>query len=355
MLEIRNLTKNYGEFKIAGVNLTVQKNDYFVILGMSGAGKTLLLELIAGLVIPDEGEISLEGRNITHEKIQKRQVGMVFQDHAIFPHMSVRENIAFGLSKKMLNKRDFTSGILKLTDEMSISHLLDRKPATLSGGELQRVVLARTLASHPKLLLLDEPLASLDVQIRSDMRKLLRQIHQSGQTIIHVTHDYEEAISLATRVAVINKGAIIQAGGAEEVFHHPKSAFVANFTGIKNFFPVTLIRSRNYPEEKTVEAKVHDQLSIYLLTDSSNMQGFIMIRGEDIIISNAKIETSAVNCLQATITDIHPGIHGMELHIDCGIDLVAVISKQSLTALNLYEGKNIWISFKASAVKYLEN
>jgi molybdopterin-binding protein len=355
MLEIRNLIKNYGEFKIAGVNLIVQKNDYFVILGVSGAGKTLLLELIAGLVTPDNGEIYLEGRDITHEKIQKRQVGMVFQDHAIFPHMSVRENITYGLKKKLPDKKDFTASILKLTNEMSISHLLDRKPETLSGGELQRVALARTLASHPKLLLLDEPLASLDVQIRSEMRKLLRQIHQSGQTIIHVTHDYEEALSLATKVVVIHKGAIIQDGTAEEVFHHPKSAFVANFTGIKNFFPVTLIRSGNYTAEKLVEAKIHDRLSVYLLTDSRKTEGFIIIRGEDIIISNTKIETSAVNCLQGTIIDIHPGIHGMELHIDCGIDLVAVISKQSLTALNLYEGKNIWISFKASAVKYLEN
>ena len=354
MLEIKNLTKSYGDFRITDLNLSVKRNEYYVILGVSGAGKTLLLEMIAGLTVPDKGEIYFEDRDITYEKIQKRKVGLVFQDHAIFPHMTVRENIAYGMKNKNLDSKEITSRVHVLTEQMAITSLIDRKPWTLSGGELQRVALARTLASEPHLLLLDEPLASLDVQIRKELRQLLRQIHQSGQTIIHVTHDYEEAISLATGVAILHKGTIFQTGTPDEVFHHPKSEFVANFIGIKNFFPARLKEVVITSSDKVTMAVINDKLSIGVLTEDHDREGFIMIRGEDILISNTRVETSAINHFEGKITDIHPGIHGIELHIDCGIDLVAVISKHSLQELHLFEGKMVWISIKASAVKFLE-
>jgi molybdopterin-binding protein len=237
---------------------------------------------------------------------------------------------------------------------MHITPLLHRKPSTLSGGELQRVALARTLASDPTILLLDEPLTSLDVQIRAGMRKLLRQIHQKGQTIIHVTHDYEEAISLATRVAVLHEGRIIQSGTADEVFHHPRSEFVAHFIGIRNFFPATIAEVAEYPENIAM-AKVTDKIRVALIPGKYNSKGFVMIRGEDVIISKEKPHTSAVNNFEGTITEIHPGIHGMELHLDIGVHLVAVITKQSLNNLMLSEGDKIWTSFKASAVRFIES
>ncbi len=283
-----------------------------------------------------------------------RQVGLVFQDYAIFPHMTVKENIAYGLKNKKLDHREIATRVNNLAEQMSIAPLLERKPATLSGGELQRVALARTLASEPHLLLLDEPLSSLDVQIRGGMRQLLRQIHQGGQTILHVTHDYEEAISLATGIAIIHDGTIIQTGTPDQVFHHPKSEFVANFTGIKNFFPARLMEAVNASDGNIIMAVVKDKLNIGVLTDQQKGEGFIMIRGEDIIVSNSRIETSAVNQFECRIMDIHRGIHGIELHIDCGIELVAIISKHSLNELHLEEGKTVWASIKASAVRFLE-
>jgi molybdopterin-binding protein len=354
MLELRDISKKYGDFSLDGISLEVKKGDYFVVLGVSGAGKSLLLEMIAGLVIPDNGTIVINGKDITRERIQDRHVGLVFQDHAIFPHLTVRENIGYGLRNKKITKEEIRRRTGTLAQQMTITMLLERRPATLSGGELQRVALARTLASDPTLLLLDEPLASLDVQIRSGLRRLLRQIHQNGQTIIHVTHDYEEAISLATRIAVLHEGKIVQSGTADEVFHRPRSEFVAHFIGIRNFFPAVLTGMSGH-NDGTAMAIVNDTVRVTLLSGLPRCQGNIMIRGEDIFISRHKAATSAVNNFEGKITDIHPGIHGMELNIDAGIHLVAVVTKQSLNDLEIKEGDTVWASFKASAVRFIES
>ncbi len=354
MLELHDISKKFGDFSLDGISLEVKHGEYYVVLGMSGAGKSLLLEMIAGLVTPDNGTIIINGKDITRERIQNRRVGLVFQDHAIFPHLTVRENIAYGLHNRKITKEEIRRRTATLAQQMNIAMLLQRRPSTLSGGELQRVALARTLASDPMLLLLDEPLASLDVQIRSGLRRLLRQIHQNGQTIIHVTHDYEEAISLATRVAVLHEGKIVQSGTADEVFHRPQSEFVAHFIGIRNFFPAALTAVPGHTDG-TATAVVNDTVRVTLLSGHPPRMGNIMIRGEDIVISRKKAVTSAVNNFEGTVTDIHPGIHGMELHIDAGIHLVAVITKQSLNDLEIKEGDTVWASFKASAVRFIES
>jgi len=348
MLEVKNITYHAGEFSLKSVSFTVYKGDYFILLGESGAGKSMLLETIAGLIHPESGSLLLEGHDITHQKIQNRKIGLVFQDHAVFPHMTVYENISYSLHGRKLSHEVKKERVRQVAEQLSISGLLDRRPFTLSGGELQRVALARTLIQQPRVLLLDEPLASLDSRIKSYLRSQLRKIHRQGQTILHVTHDYEEALSLGNRIAVIHNGSVIQEGTPEEVFGNPKSEFVAHFVGARNFF-----KSRLTGENNNSIALVEKTLPVRLLSPDTGPEGFILIRGEDIILSNDPFDSSAINNFEGTITDIIPGVRGIDVAVDAGIRLHALITAESLAHLELTEGKKIWLHFKATAVKFI--
>jgi molybdate transport system ATP-binding protein/molybdate/tungstate transport system ATP-binding protein len=290
----------------------------------------------------------MEGKDITRLKIQNRKIGLVFQDHAVFPHMSVYENIAYSLHGRTASHKEKKELVLKIAEKLSISGLLDRRPSTLSGGELQRVALARTLIQQPGILLLDEPLASLDSRIKSELRSLLRKIHRQGQTILHVTHDYEEALSLGTRIAVIHNGSIIQEGTPEEVFRNPKSEFVAHFVGAGNFFRAKLIL-----ENHSSIALVENTIPIRLVTQETATDGFLLIRSEDIILSNDPVESSATNNFEGTITEIIPGMRGTDVVVDAGIRIHALITGESITRLEFREGKKVWVHFKATAVKFI--
>src|SRR5674476_643676 len=242
MLRLTNISRRLGDFALKEINLEVTDGQYYVLLGRSGSGKTQLLELIAGLEHPDTGTIVLDEKDITRQRIQDRKVGIVFQDYAVFPHMTVFGNIAYPLKVRKVDRVTIAEKIDKAATAMNIKHLLDRSTEKLSGGELQRVALARTLITSPRLLLLDEPLSSLDTSLKDDLKRLLRNLNKAGQTIIHVTHDYCDAISLAKRVGVIHNGKIIQEGSVEEVFSNPSNRFVARYAGIRNFFKVNILR-----------------------------------------------------------------------------------------------------------------
>ncbi len=351
MIEIKNISKHYKDFHLKDITFSVNSGEYFVLLGKSGAGKSVILEIIAGLIKPDKGSIILDEKEITHESIQKRQVGLVFQDHAIFPHIKVKNNIAYALKSKGYKKEEIKNRVEELARKMGIYHLLDRNPATLSGGELQRVALARTLAHEPVCLLLDEPLASLDVQLRGELRSLLRKINKSGITVIHVTHDFEDAIVLANKIAIIQDGSIIQSGTINEVFQFPKSEFVANLTGIKNLYKATLITDG----AGLKKACISDKLKIYVLTEENNCDGYLMIRSEDIILSNEKQISSTTNNFEGKILEIVRARLGVEILIDIGVKVYAIITQRSRAELELTTGKKIWICFKASAVKFIKN
>jgi molybdate/tungstate transport system ATP-binding protein len=348
MLELRNISKRFSDFCLKDISFSVKQGDYFILLGESGAGKSMLLETIAGLVHPESGSLIMEGNDITHQKIQRRKIGLVFQDHAVFPHMTVYENIAYSLHGRKLSHKEKKERVSRVAGQLSISNLLERRPSTLSGGELQRVALARTLIQQPKLLLLDEPLASLDSRIKSDLRSQLRKIHRQGQTILHVTHDYEEALSLGNRIAVIHKGVIIQEGTPEEVFRNPKSEFVAHFVGARNFFKAQLTADID-----NCIALVEKTIPVRLIPPDTGPDGYILIRGEDIILSNDSFDSSATNNFEGTITEIIPGIRGTDVVVDIGIRLHALITDESLNRLELREGKQIWLHFKATAVKFI--
>jgi len=344
MLKLKNISKTYKNFALKNISFEINKGDYFVLLGNSGSGKSLLLELIAGLINANSGEIHLNNKNITKFKIQKRNIGLVFQDYALFPHLTVKDNLLFPI-KKDKNKYKKAKEIAEL---LNITNLLERYPGKLSGGEAQRVALGRTLITEPEILLLDEPLSSLDVQLRSGLRHLLKKINKKGQTIIHVTHDYDEAIALATRVAVIDNGKIIQTGDTDTVFKNPSSKFIANFIGLKNFFKALLQK-----KDGKSYALVNKNTKISLLSDKGEGEGFVMIRSEDIFVYDKFTESSALNNFEGTIKDAIPSRLGIEIAVESTLLFWVLITRESYERMNLHEGKKIWISFKASAVKFL--
>ncbi len=348
MLELRNVSVSFPGFSLNNISFSVADGEYFILLGESGAGKSLLLEAIAGLNKVKSGNLILDGKEITDEKIQQRGVGLVFQDQAVFPHLSVKENITYPLKGKHLSAKEKDQVIKEITATLQIPHLLNRRPATLSGGELQRVALARALVQKPKILLLDEPLSATDSKLRSSLRALLRQINRMGQTIIHVTHDFDEAVSLADHIAIMNKGSIVQSGTPQEVFGNPVNGFVAHFAGIRNFFKVE-IKNRNgiciALPEKNIPIAIGD------LTE--NNSGYILIRNEDILLSPHAFESSALNNFEGEVVDIFPSRAGMEVVLGIGILLHAQVSRESAQRLKLSAGQKIWVHFKASSVKLI--
>ncbi|HNW77202.1 MAG TPA: ABC transporter ATP-binding protein [Bacteroidales bacterium] len=348
MLELRNISKRFPGFYLDRISLMVQEGEYFMLLGDSGAGKSLLLEIIAGLTYPDSGTIIMNGADITGRKIQDRSIGLVFQDYAIFPHMSIFDNIAYPLHGSGLSTVERKTRVTSLAEKMGIVHLLHRRPGTLSGGELQRAALARTLAQEPKILLLDEPLSSLDPRLRTGLRSLLRQIHREGQTIIHVTHDYEEALALSDTVAIINNGKIIQNGPPAEVFRHPKSEFVAHFTGIRNFFRVSLVTDHG-----ALFAKVNENLRFRILHENLTGTGHILFRGEEVILSNEELHSSITNTFKGTVREIVNSQSGPEVVIDIGVDISARITPESRSNLGLTEESAIFAGLKASSILYI--
>jgi len=255
-LKIQNVTKAFeGTAALKEVSLDIHAGELIALLGPSGSGKTTLLRLIAGLETPNSGRVLFGDEDASRHPVQKRQVGFVFQHYALFRHMTVLENISFGLSVRPRGtrpaKKDIENRARELLDLVQLSGLEKRYPAQLSGGQRQRVALARAMAIEPKVLLLDEPFGALDAQVRKDLRRWLRQIHdQTGHTTVFVTHDQEEALELADRVVVMSKGAIEQVGTPDEIFDHPIAPFVHGFIGESSDIPVRMENGKIWLDDR---------------------------------------------------------------------------------------------------------
>ena len=232
---------SYADFAL-DASFSVKEGELACIIGPSGCGKSTTLQLIAGLITPEEGNIFLNGKNIINEAVHERHIAMVFQDYALFPHMSVDQNIAYPMKLRRIPKAQRIAEVKRLLALVSLAGYQKRKPQELSGGERQRVALARALASKPQLLLLDEPLSALDAKLRKHLRTEIRRIHEeTGITTLYVTHDQEEALAIADTIIVMQEGKVSQIGTGEDIYHKPNSLFVASFMGEGNTLPYSLI------------------------------------------------------------------------------------------------------------------
>jgi molybdate/tungstate transport system ATP-binding protein len=344
MLKLEEINKKLGGFRLSDINLDIPEGEYFVLLGRSGSGKTQLLELIAGLNDPDSGNIWVDNEDVTKKKIQDRKIGLVFQDYAIFPNMTVFGNIAYSLHCRKTGKHEIHSLVSGIAEELNISHLLNRFTNNLSGGELQRVALARTLITAPKVLLLDEPLASIDASLKDDIKRIFRKLHRNGLTIVHVTHDYREAVSLATSVGVIHNGHIIQTGPIAEVFRKPVNRFVARYSGIRNFFRVKFTQI-----DGEWEARCDSSIAFAMKKDNYPEEGLMIIRGDSIEIHNTEPSNHPANCFKGTVREIFPSEYGMEVTVEAGEKFYVDISSESYMQLQISELSEVWITFSKEA------
>ncbi|MDD4356937.1 MAG: ABC transporter ATP-binding protein [Smithellaceae bacterium] len=345
MISIRNLFVELGDFTLKNASLDVEDSEYMVVVGPSGAGKTVLLESIAGLFPIKQGEIWLRGKEATWLKPERRRVSIVYQDHVLFPHLSVRENIVFGLRMHKTNPEQMQDALAKVVDLFGISSLLHRDPTTLSGGERQKVALARALCVSPDVLLLDEPLSSLDPQTREEIEEELQHLHRALKvTTLHVTHNFEEAVTLGQRIAVIGEGEVKQVGTPEEIFRHPNSEFVARFAMSRNIFTGELGPTMHErPQFKTGGI-------IFAVENSNGGGNRAVIRPEDVMLSPGTRPASGANVFLGKIIRITD--RGSTLYVDVDLPPVvaALVTRHIYHEMKLEVGMQVNICFEASSV-----
>jgi len=342
-IEVKNIAKTFGTFKaLDDVSLKVETGELIALLGPSGSGKTTLLRIIAGLETTDSGEILFHGEDARAKKTKDRNVGFVFQHYALFRHMTVSDNIAFGLRVQPRWIRPSEDKIKKkvkdLLDLVQLDWVGDRYPSQLSGGQRQRIALARALAIEPKVLLLDEPFGSLDAQVRKELRQWLRRFHDDLHiTSLFVTHDQEEALEVADRVVVMNKGKVEQIGTPQEVYHKPASVFVLNFLGNVNLFQGRVVDGKLYLGNAPANIPEGSKTNI----KSANLY----IRPHQFDIAR---EAQGDNAIKATIKYIN--LAGSSVKIDLvsesGNSLQVEITQQVFSQLKLNKGENVFVSPK---------
>ena len=278
-LKIENISKSFGKIKVLeNINLNISKSEFFGLLGSSGSGKTTLLRILGGFEIPDSGRIYLDGVDITNLEPFKRPLNYMFQSYALFPHLNVFNNLAFGI-KDHFDKNEISTKVNEISKLLSIENLLDRRIKQLSGGEQQRVALGRCLIKKPKLLLLDEPLAALDKKLRTKTQLELTSLQKQLEiTFVFVTHDQEEAMSLSDRMAIMKNGNILECSSPEEIYENPKSIYTANFVGIANIFELKK-KNENFFSN---ELNAHFEINKIELNENCN----ILLRPEKIKIIN---------------------------------------------------------------------
>lgn len=341
-IEVRNIRKNFGSFSaLNDVSLDVPTGELVALLGPSGCGKTTLLRIIAGLESPDSGSIHFHGADATERQVREREVGFVFQHYALFRHMTVFENVAFGLRVRPKQTRPSDAEIKKrvhaLLELVQLDWLADRYPPQLSGGQRQRIALARALAVEPKVLLLDEPFGALDAKVRKELRRWLRRLHDELHiTSIFVTHDQEEALEVSDRVVVLNKGKIEQIGTPQDVYDHPASPFVYEFLGNVNQFKSHVHQG---------EAKIGDiGLKLDGYHETQNCPALAYVRPHDIeIYKERNGDNPGFEAVVSYIHAIGPLVR-LELQRADQTELIeAELTQERFRELNLIQGEHVFI------------
>lgn len=308
MLEIKNLDGNIGGFHLRNSNLTVADGEYLVILGPTGAGKTVLIEYIVGIHQPDNGQILVDGEDISHLYTEERNIAYVPQDYALFPNLNVEKNIAYGLEARRLPKKEINRTVSDIIGKLGLDYIRHRMPLHLSGGEKQRVALGRALVTRPRLVLLDEPLSALDENLRADMARQLRKLQKSvNGSFIHVSHNFEESSEVADRIAIMDHGEIVQAGTLNALKTGPKNEFVARFLKSHNMFDAR--------SEGNALRAGHLALAIDGTCPEGEVTAVIRPENIDIVEDGAD---DAVNCFTGKVEEIVSRPHFLEIRVNAG-------------------------------------
>ncbi len=354
-IEVRNVTKRFGSFvALRNVSLKVNKGELVALLGPSGCGKTTLLRIVAGLEDPDEGFVLFLGQDTREWGVRERQVGYVFQHYALFRHMNVFENVAFGLRVRPRETRlpegEIRDRVERLLKLVQLEFLAKRYPPQLSGGQRQRIALARALAVEPKVMLLDEPFGALDAKVRKELRRWLRRLHDElGITSIFVTHDQEEALDVADRVVVMNEGRVEQEGTPEEVYHHPVNPFVYKFLGNVNLFHGRVEGGKVYmgnlpgePIEMPMEILDHIQGDV--------KTAVVCVRRHLLHVENERGDSAG--CFRAKVRHVNPAGSrvNVELTSEWGETVDVEISQERFRDLSLARGREVFVTAREKKI-----
>ena len=343
MIEIQGVTKRFGDFTaVNDVSLHIQAGEFITLLGPSGCGKTTLLRMLSGFETPDSGTVRLGGEDVTHLPPYRRNVNQVFQSYALFPHMTVRENIAFGLRMKKVPSAEAARRVEEVVALVALQGFEERKPAQLSGGQRQRVALARAIVLRPSVLLLDEPLSALDAKLRGQMQIELKRLQKHlGMTFVFVTHDQEEALTMSDRIAVFNNGRLEQLGTATEIYHEPRTAFVADFIGEANLLEAKLLSG----EGKTTRVQAGGGLELMVNTARWPVDAataLISVRPEKVHVSKRHVEGE--NVFEARVVgELFQGaLDRLILELTGGARLTALVANESALREAIHEGDRVW-------------
>lgn len=355
MVEVRDVTKTFGAFRaLDHVTIEINEGEFMTMLGPSGCGKTTCLRLISGFEQPTTGCVFIDGQDVTADPPYKRNVNQVFQSYALFPHLSVRENIAFGLRMKKLPApriHEKTEWAVAMT---SLQGMEDRKPAQLSGGQRQRVALARAIVCEPRVLLLDEPLSALDAKLRTQMRTELKSLQKRlGITFVFVTHDQEEALSMSDRIAVMNNGRVEQLGTAAEIYHHPRTEFVASFIGETNIVEAEVLEQR----DGRIFCRLEGGLDLWIKANGTEVTGgrmLVSVRPEKIRLHRERPDEEENLFHGRVSSEIFKGaVDDMTLVTDGGLELRALMANAGETVLDFHEGEGVWCHIHPNDISLL--
>jgi molybdate/tungstate transport system ATP-binding protein len=353
VIRLENLHVRVGGFDLRDISFEVPQGGYALIIGPTGSGKTTLLEAVAGHAPLRAGRVFMHEDDVTHLPPERRRLGFVYQQYHLFPHLSVRENIGYGLERKRLSgsSRPAQQRVDELAEALGITPLLGRMVRGLSGGEQQRVALARALAPKPSILLLDEPFAAVDPSTRQVLRRELRELHhREGVTTLQVTHDFDEALRLGDLVAVLSDGQIAQRGTPEQVFRYPNSAFVARFVGSGNVIAGRVDRTDADGSGGRFRGRFQGEHISFEVIAEQEGPCHAVIRPEDIVLSLTEHPDSARNHMSATVERLERLGPVTLVHLDVGRPLIASVTTASTDEMNLHPGIRVMIAFKATAI-----
>jgi len=350
-IKLKNLNLRLGTFSLKNINLKIKKGEYFVILGPSGNGKTVLVKSIAGLLKIDSGEIWIGGVRKDHLPPEKRDVGFVFQDHVLFPHMSVYDNVAFGLKIRKTNKSDIKDKVEQIGGILKISHLLNRAITNLSGGERQRVALARSAICNPSVIIMDEPFSSLDRNLAHKLILEERELHeQIHQTTIHITHNQEEAMTLADKICIMDNGMLKMVGTPENVFRKPNSVFVADFVCTENIY-----ENAQVEHEKCGSYLNYNGRRVYCNNKSIDGRVIFCVRPENTSLNLTKSEDSGYkNDFEGKIVEIYDLGMNYRIVVDVGFPIVNLTLRAKFQDMKIRVGDNVHITIDENNIHIVE-